>query len=69
MRIEALKHAANRMFYEFRIVGLFDIFGADALQYLAKKVELLIDVGVGSDSLIPARGVQNENAGTTDQHD
>ena len=46
MRVERRQHAVDRVFDQLRVVGLFDVVGADALKHVAEQIELAIKFGV-----------------------
>ena len=60
MRIEALQHAVNSVFDQLGVVRLLHILCSNAFQDLSKKVELLVNLCICSNGLIPASGLQYE---------
>src|SRR5204863_412375 len=65
VRIERGHHAVDRTLDQLGIVGLFDIVGPDALEYLAKQIELRVSIrstcgGFGGCDQMPALRAGNE---------
>ena len=47
MRIKRGDHAVDRALDQLGVVGLLDVVGPDALEHLAKQIEVRIGVGTG----------------------
>ena len=67
--VERGQHAVDGTLDQSRILGLFDIIRAHALQHVAEQIQLPVDIGIRRGGGIAASHIEHRRAGSHRGHD